>query len=84
MPAVVGQGADAADRAVEAGVVDVVDDPAVGVGHRGRPAVVLAAGHLGVAVLDLRRGGRRSTTPSLRLVLAGQLAQAVVEVARPG
>ena len=70
---------EAADVAVQAPVVVVIEDVAVGIGHAGQPAVVGAAGHLRVSVLHLRR--RRGVHgAAVGLVLAGQLAQAVVDV----
>jgi len=42
--AAVGQGTQAADRSIDGRSVIVVQDPAIGVGHAGRAAVVGAAG----------------------------------------
>src|SRR5207237_4772237 len=54
----VGEGTEAANRVIQPGIVVVVDDPAVGVGHADLAAVVGAAGHLAIGVLHLRRRAR--------------------------
>ena len=72
--------AQAADAVVDAGQVVVVRTVRpFGVGHAGQAAVVRAAGHLAVGVLDLRRG-RGVHGAAVGLVLGGELAEAVERV----
>src|SRR5581483_350911 len=76
---VIGPDAEPADRIIHAGIVAIVDLAAVRIGDAHQPTLVGAAGHLAVGVLHL--GCRREVDRArVRLVLRGQLPQAVVEL----
>ena len=71
--AVEGDGAEPADIAVHAGVVVVIEDVAVGIGHARQPALACA----GVIVTVLHAGRRRGDSAAMFLVLGGEIALAV-------
>jgi hypothetical protein len=77
----VGDGREAADPVIDAGIVVVVQNAAVGISHAHQPAMVRAAarGHEAVGVLHAgRRGGIHG--PGNRLVFRDQLPQAIVDL----
>ena len=75
------KGRKPADPVIDPGIVVVVQDAAIGIGHAHQPAVVGAAAraHEAIGILHTRRRGGVDG-PRDRLVLRDQLAQAIVEI----